>query len=109
MTRQCSVFYNGILAGTLAKVVDTTSTFIFTYDECYLSSGKPSIALNLPKRREPYQSSILFPFFEGLLPEGENRALFCAMHKTDPRDSYSILLKLANKETIGAITVMEDA
>lgn len=105
MARQASVFYNGTLAGTLTK---TRDGFIFTYDEIYLASRCPAIALTLPKRQEPYKSKELFPFFEGLLPEGENRKLFCMSLKIDPRDSYRLLLKLAGKETIGAITVMED-
>ncbi len=105
MARQSSVFYNGTLAGTLTK---TRDSFIFTYDEIYLASRRPAIALTLPKRQEPYKSKELFPFFEGLLPEGENRKLYCMSLKIDPRDSYRLLLKLAGKETIGAITVMED-
>lgn len=105
MARQASVFYNGFLAGTLTK---TRDGFIFTYDEIYLASMRPAIALTLPKRQEPYKSKELFPFFEGLLPEGENRKLYCMSLKIDPRDSYRLLLKLAGKETIGAITVMED-
>lgn len=106
MTRQASVFYNGILAGTLTK---TDDGFIFTYDEIYLESKRPSIALTLPKRPEPYKSAEFFPFFEGLLPEGENRKMFCKALRIDPKDSFRLLLKLASKETIGAITVMEDA
>lgn len=105
MARQSSVFYNGTLAGTLTKTKDG---FIFTYDEIYLESKRPAIALSLPKRKEPYKSKVLFPFFEGLLPEGENRKLYCMSLKIDPRDSYRLLLKLAGKETIGAITAMED-
>ncbi len=105
MVRQASVFYNGTLAGTLTK---TRDSFIFTYDDIYLASRRPAIALTLPKRQEPYKSKELFPFFEGLLPEGENRKLYCMSLKIDPRDSYRLLLKLAGKETIGAITVMED-
>lgn len=113
MTRQASVFFNGILAGTLAKVesnkAHTKSHFVFTYDEVYLSQARPSIALDMPRRAEPYHSDFLFPFFEGLLPEGESRTLFCMQQKIDPRDSFSLLLKLAGKETIGAVTVMKDA
>lgn len=105
MVKQASVFYNGFLAGALTK---TRDGFIFTYDEIYLASRHPAIALTLPKRLEPYKSKELFPFFEGLLPEGENRKLYCMSLKIDPRDSYRLLLKLAGKETIGAITVMED-
>lgn len=105
MTRQASIFVNGVLAGTLTK---QKGQYIFAYDEFYLQSGRPSIALTLPKRSEPYKSAELFPFFEGLLPEGENRARFCIQQKIDPKDSYTLLLKLAGKETIGNVTIMED-
>lgn len=111
--RQVSVFYNGILAGTLTKKTrganSATSQFVFTYNENYLESRNPSISFDLLKRKEPYKSSELFPYFEGLLPEGENREMHCRALKIDPNDSFSLLIKLANKDTIGAITVMENA
>lgn len=106
MSRQASVFFNGILAGTLIK---SHEGFVFRYDDFYLTSKNPSIALTLPKRPEPYKSSELFAFFEGLLPEGENRKMYCAALKIDPRDSFRLLIKLASKESIGAISVMENA
>lgn len=105
MSKQASVYFNGILAGTLSK---SHEGFIFQYNEFYLASKNPSIALTLPKRPEPYKSKELFAFFEGLLPEGENRKMYCTALKIDPRDSFKLLLKLATKESIGAISVMED-
>lgn len=112
-TRQVSVFYNGILAGTLTKTTrserNSANKFIFTYNEIYLESKNPSISFDLLKREEPYKSPVLFPYFEGLLPEGANREMHCRALKIDPDDSFTLLIKLAHKDTIGAITVMEDA
>ena len=44
---------------------------LFTYDKDYLRSENASaVSLTLPLREEPYDSGILFPFFDGLIPEG---------------------------------------
>ena len=43
----------------------------FAYDEDYLLDAQSEpVSLTMPKRKEVYDSNILFPFFDGLIPEG---------------------------------------
>ena len=43
----------------------------FAYDEQYLSDpASQPVSLTLPKRKDVFDSKILFPFFDGLIPEG---------------------------------------
>ncbi len=61
----------------------------------------------MPPRQEPYYSEYLFPFFESLLPEGENLERICAELKLDEQDRFSQMLRLARHDTIGDVTVQE--
>jgi serine/threonine-protein kinase HipA len=45
--------------------------YFFQYDENYLASeGAVAVSLTLPLQTEAYTSAVLFPFFDGLIPEG---------------------------------------
>lgn len=50
---------------------------------------------------------MLFPFFFGLLAEGENKALECRLLRIDEDDHFSRLLRTCTTDTIGGITVRE--
>lgn len=103
--KKAAVYFNGTLAGYLSKI---DNQYTFQYDENYLAvPANPSISLTLPKRSQPYYSVILFPFFYGLLAEGDNKELQCRILKIDETDHFTRLLKTAGFETIGGITVRE--
>ncbi|SMG39117.1 HipA N-terminal domain-containing protein [Fibrobacter sp. UWB13] len=102
--RKAVVYYNDILAGRLLL---NRGRYTFIYDLKYMSSGNPSIALDMPKRKRYFCSPYLFPFFQGLLPEGENKSFLCERLGISRSDKFTMLVKLANHETIGAITVRE--
>jgi len=100
------VFYNDDIAGYLSKV---NGKHIFKYDENYLLNEEfPSISLSLPKQEEQYESEKLFPFFYGLLAEGDNKEIQCRKLKIDEQDHFTRLIKTAAENTIGAITVREE-
>jgi HipA-like protein len=100
------VYYNDILAG---RLVCDKDSFIFTYNNSYLENiALPPISLSFPKSTKEYQSPVLFPFFYGLLAEGANKQLQCAVLKIDENDHFTRLLKTAGKTTIGAISVQEE-
>lgn len=104
--RKAAVLNNGRLAGFLSK---SKEGYAFVYAESYLiDATAPPISLTLPKRAEEYRSDVLFPFFFGLLAEGENKKAQCRALKIDERDHFSRLLKTAGADTIGAVTVRED-
>jgi serine/threonine-protein kinase HipA len=103
--KKAGVYFNGSLAGYLSKI---NNRYAFQYDKNYLAdSGNSAISLAFPKRIDPYYSDILFPFFYGLLAEGDNKELQCRILKIDETDHFTRLLKTAEFDTIGGITVRE--
>jgi len=102
---KAEVYYNNSLAGTLLK---ENGKYFFQYSDEYLRDDKkPSISLSLPKRKEAFVSDFLFPFFFGLLAEGDNKELQCRTLKIDENDNFTRLIKTAGKDTIGGVTVKE--
>ncbi len=102
--RSADVYYNDILAGYLLQ---NSKGYTFFYDSKYASSSNPSIALDMPKKKRLFRQPYLFPFFQGLLPEGANKAFYCERLGIKRTDKFALLLSLANHETIGAVTVRE--
>jgi HipA-like protein len=103
--RKANVYCRGVLAGVLSK--DETG-YRFQYLPEYLRNSRcPAISLSLPKREAPFESPVLFPFFFGLLAEGEDKALQCRLLKIDENDHFTRLLKTCDAETIGGVTVQE--
>lgn len=101
--RQASVFYKDQLAGVLTE---SDEGYEFRYSPVYLSSETPqAISLTLPLREEAYTSPVLFPFFDGLIPEGW--LLDVALRNTDISilDRMSLLLTCC-KDCIGAVSVI---
>lgn len=105
-SKRARVMNNGELAGYLSR---TTEGYVFTYDNGYFGdASRPAISLTLPKKTREYRSRTLFPFFFGLLAEGENKRAQCRFLKIDEDDHFTRLLKTAGTETIGAVTIRED-
>lgn len=103
--RQARVYCRNILAGVLSK---DSAGYRFRYVPEYLSNPTlPAISLSFPKRETAFESGDLFPFFFGLLAEGDNKALQCRAFKIDENDHFTRLLKTCATETIGGVTVEE--
>ena len=99
------IYYKDVLAGRLAE---TDEGFVFQYDAAYLSSaGAQPVSLTMPLRTEAFESPVLFPFFDGLIPEGW--LLDVALRNTDISilDRMSLLL-LCCKDCIGAVSVVPE-
>jgi serine/threonine-protein kinase HipA len=77
----------------------------FAYDAVYLAdaNAKP-ISLTLPLREAPFTSRVLFPFFDGLIPEGWLLAIAERNWKLNPRDRMGLLLAYC-RDCIGAVSV----
>lgn len=104
MSRKAGVYNNGVLAGILEKT--DTGTYIFRYHPDYFSDpDAAAISLSFPKAQQEYRSQQLFPFFFGLLSEGVNKQTQCRLLRIDENDHFSLLLKTAGADTIGAITI----
>jgi HipA-like protein len=107
MNKKGLVYYNNILAGILEY---RDREFIFSYDPGYAhDESLPPVSLSFPKRTGEFRSTVLFPFFYGLLTEGADKALQCTLLKIDEKDHFTRLLKTAGEDTIGAIRVREAA
>lgn len=102
--RSACVYYNDILAGYLLQ---NSRGYAFFYDSDYVASRNPSIALDMPKKNRLFRLPYLFPYFQGLLPEGANKTFYCERLGIKRTDKFAMLLNLANHETIGAVTVRE--
>jgi serine/threonine-protein kinase HipA len=102
------VYQHDILAGILEKT--DNGQFIFEYDDAYFNdASKESISLTLPKSKKIHKSKQLFPYFFGLLTEGNLKALQCQQLKLDEDDHFTRLIKTAHTDTIGATTIKEIA
>jgi len=81
--------------------------FCFTYAMHYLSGFNPiPVSLTLPLRAEPYTSKILFPFFDGLIPEGWLLDVAVKTWKMDLRDRMELLINVC-EDCIGSVSVVE--
>jgi serine/threonine-protein kinase HipA len=101
--RQAEIYRKGILAGTLTE---DGGEYRFRYDETYLTwEDAQPVSLTLPLQTEAFVSPVLFPFFDGLIPEGW--LLDVALRNTDISmlDRMSLLL-LCCKECIGSVSVV---
>lgn len=103
---RASVFCRGVFAGTLTN--EPACGYRFEYAPDYLNDPTcPAISLTLPKRATPFESPVLFPFFFGLLAEGDDKTLQCRVLKIDEGDHFTRLVRTCSAETIGGVTVRE--
>ncbi|TXF74822.1 phosphatidylinositol kinase [Chryseobacterium sp.] len=102
--KQGKVFMYGNLAGILTE---DSEGYHFKYNTDYLiSKGAEPISLTLPLIEERYNEKILFPFFDGLIPEGWLLEIAQKNWKLNPRDRMEILLKTCH-DCIGAVSIEE--
>ena len=104
--KKAKIYYQNQLAG---RLVEDENGFTFVYDTDYLQfpTARP-VSLTLPLRYEAYKSEVLFPFFDGLIPEGWLLNIAQEHWKIDLRDRMALLLACC-QDCIGAVSVVEDA
>lgn len=102
--RTAYVYVRNNYAGILKE---TDEGYSFLYDIEYLQSENASIvSLTLPLQKEAYTSKILFPFFDGLIPEGWLLNVVTNNWKLDRQDRFGILL-VACRDGIGNVSIRE--
>ena len=90
---------------TAGWLVEDENGYHFYYDNSYLNTRNPEpISLTLPLKEQPYRSKILFPFFDGLIPEGWLLNIAQNNWKLNPRDRMGLLMACC-KDCIGAVSV----
>ena len=103
--RTAYVYIRNIFAGML---FETDEGYSFSYDEQYLSRKDASaVSLTLPLSENIYTSKTLFPFFDGLIPEGWLRGVVSRNWKIDVKDRFGLLL-VACKDGIGNVSIREE-
>ncbi|MBC7555239.1 MAG: HipA N-terminal domain-containing protein [Taibaiella sp.] len=66
--RIAEIRMHDIIAGRLTQ---DENGYHFIYDAAYLKNEAPwPVSMTLPLRDTEYTSNVLFPFFDGLIPEG---------------------------------------
>lgn len=101
--KQAAVYMRNALAGILTE---DENGYSFRYEPEYLDrpDAEP-ISLTMPLRSNPYLDKVLFPFFDGLIPEGWLLDIAEKSWKIDLRDRMSLLLACC-RDCIGAVSVV---
>ena len=103
--KRAKVYLYDRLAG---RLLEDENGFTFTYDADYLNlPDAMAISLTLPLTANSYRSTVLFPFFDGLIPEGWLLDIAERSWKINQRDRMSLLLACC-KDCIGVVSVIPD-
>lgn len=102
--RQGNVFYKEHLAGILTETDD--GDYVFQYDDQYIKEHPNKfITFTMPVSAKPYSDNRLFPFFDGLIPEGWLLDIASKNWKINQNDRMGLLLACC-QNCIGAVSVV---
>ncbi|MFD2787206.1 HipA N-terminal domain-containing protein [Hymenobacter rubripertinctus] len=100
--RNAEVYVHHQLAGHLTQ---DEHGYTFAYLSDYLLQGEAeSVSLTLPLRAAPYIERVLFPFFDGLIPEGWLLEVAERNWKLNTRDRMGLLLACC-QDCIGHVSI----
>ena len=103
--KQANIFLHDKFAGVLTE---DENGYTFQYDEAYfIEDSSTPISLTFPINPEvnhPFTSDVLFPFFDGLIPEGWLLDVAERSWKINPKDRMGLLMSCC-KDCIGAVSV----
>ena len=101
--RHGRVYYKDLFAGIITETND--GEYVFRYDEQYvLDHPNDFITFTMPVSVNPYTEKRLFPFFEGLIPEGWLLNIASENWKINKSDRMGLLLACC-QNCIGAVSV----
>ncbi len=86
------------------KILETDEGYQFQYLPEYLNNHPVPASLTLPLQSGPYQSQTLFPFFDGLIPEGWLLDIAMKNWKLNHEDRFGLLLTVC-KDSIGDVRI----
>lgn len=102
--RKAKIYYKKDFAGCLTETDD--GEYVFQYEEDYVQNhANQFLTFTMPVRKEPYKDNRLFPFFEGLIPEGWLLEIASKNWKLNPNDRMGLLLACC-QNCIGAVSVI---
>ena len=103
MNRKAEVWLGNKQAG---YITETDEGYEFRYNSEFLSqSDAQPISLTLPLTAKQYKNTILFPFFDGLIPEGWLLDIAERNWKLQANDRFGLLLACC-QDCIGAVSVI---
>lgn len=103
--RRGYVYIQNIYAGI---VEETDEGYRFSYDSTYFHNDSSiAVSLTLPLDKIKYDSPVLFPFFDGLIPEGWILGIVSKNWKIDINDRFGLLL-VACKDCIGDVSIRKE-
>lgn len=101
--RQAKIFYEDKLAGILTETDEGKYTFL--YEDDYIKKYPlDMITFSMPVSSFAYHDNRLFPFFEGLIPEGWLLDIASKSWKINKNDRMGLLLTCC-RNCIGAVSV----
>lgn len=103
MNRKAEVLLGDKRAGYISE---TDEGYEFSYHSGFLLEPyTQSISLTLPLTDKPYKSTILFPFFDGLIPEGWLLDIAERNWKLHANDRFGLLVACC-QDCIGAVSII---
>ncbi len=100
--REAYVYIRNEFCGILKE---TDEGYSFCYDKEYLKrENSLPISLTLPLQKDEYKSTTLFPFFDGLIPEGWILDVVTHNWKIKYKDRFGLLL-VSCSDPIGVVSL----
>lgn len=104
-SRSGKVYIQDIYAG---KIAEDDNGYVFSYDPDYISQEKAvPVSLTMPLTDAIYRSGTLFPFFDGLIPEGWLLEVVERNWKISENDRFGLML-VACKDCIGDVHIIPE-
>ncbi len=101
--KKAEVYMRDRLAGYL---IEDENGYHFSYDSDFMQSiDAEPVSLTLPLAEVEFHSKTMFPFFDGLIPEGWLLNIAEKNWKIDRRDRMSLLLHTC-RDCIGAVRII---
>jgi serine/threonine-protein kinase HipA len=101
--RQGKIYYNDTLAGILTETDD--GDYTFAYEATYIKEYPGQfLTFSMPVNDTIYRDKRLFPFFDGLIPEGWLLDIASKNWKINPNERMGLLLACC-QNCIGAVSV----
>lgn len=99
MSRKGNVFFLDQKVASIEETDEGQYRFQYTVQE--------PVSLTLKWQNEPYESPFLFPFLDGLIPEGWLLGIATKNWKLDANDRLALLLTVC-RDCIGAVSVLPE-
>ena len=101
--KRAGIYVNDAFCGILTE---DEEGYHFCYDKVYLARQDAApVSPTMPLTEQQYDKEMMFPVFDGLIPEGWLLDIASASWKIDPRDRMS-LLRACCRDCIGNISVI---